>query len=78
VVKSNCWEVAIANRINGFRQIELQRIRSMERLMAALKFNSAAVPLLLALVTFATYSAGGGIMRTADIFTVKPGTAHSL
>ena len=60
----------MAGRIKGFRQAELERIRSMERLMAALKFNSAAIPLLLALVTFSSYSALGGVMRAADIFTV--------
>lgn len=69
VVKSNCWEQAIARRISEFRKIELERIRSMERLMAMLKFNSFAIPVLLALVTFAAYAAGGGVMRAADIFT---------
>jgi ABC-type multidrug transport system fused ATPase/permease subunit len=69
VVKSNCWEEPIAHRISEFRKIELQRIRSMERLMACLKFNSFAIPVLLALVTFSAYAASGGVMRAADIFT---------
>ena len=36
--------------------------------MAMLKFNSFAIPVLLALVTFTAYAAGGGVMRAADIF----------
>lgn len=69
VVKSNCWEEAVVSRIGEFRKVELARIRSMERLMATLKFNAFAIPVLLALVTFTTYVAGGGVMRAADIFT---------
>lgn len=69
VVKSNCWEEAIAQRISELRKVELERIRSMERLMAMLKFNSFAIPVLLALVTFTAYAAAGGVMRPADIFT---------
>jgi ABC-type multidrug transport system fused ATPase/permease subunit len=69
VVKCNCWEDAVAARIGDFRKVELRRIRSMERLMAVLRFNSFAVPVLLSLVVFSAYVYSGGVMHAADIFS---------
>jgi ATP-binding cassette subfamily C (CFTR/MRP) protein 1 len=69
-VKANCWEEPIAARIGVCRAREVERIRSVQRIQALLKFNAFAIPVMLALVTFTLYAAWGGVMRAEDIFTV--------
>ena len=69
VVQSNSWETAIGAQIGEIRAQELALIRKQAFLQAYVKFLYFAIQVMVALSTFVTFAALGGILRASDIFS---------
>jgi ABC-type multidrug transport system fused ATPase/permease subunit len=69
VVKLYTWEQSIEDRIAKLRAVELERIRSTERLMALNRFMFFSIPVITAVVTFLTFTMLGNKMDASLIFS---------
>lgn len=66
---SYTWEPSIEERIAALRSVELERIRSTERLMAVNRFMFFSIPVITAVVTFLTYTMLGNEMDASLVFS---------
>ena len=69
VVKLYTWEQSIEDRIADLRTVELERIRTAERLMALNRFMFFSIPVVTAVITFLTFTMLGNKMDPALIFS---------
>lgn len=63
------WEQSIEERIAALRAVELERIRSTERLMAVNRFMFFSIPVITAVVTFVTFTMLGNEMDASLVFS---------
>jgi ABC-type multidrug transport system fused ATPase/permease subunit len=69
VIKLYAWEESFLNKIEGVRNEELNTLRNASLVKAVTGFLWTSTPLLVSVVTFATYIAFGGILTAVKAFT---------
>ena len=69
VVKLYTWEQSIEERIAALRAVELEQIRTTERLMAVNRFMFFSIPVITAVVTFVTFTMLGNEMDPSLVFS---------
>ncbi|XP_077991202.1 ATP-binding cassette sub-family C member 10-like [Glandiceps talaboti] len=69
VIKFFAWERHFTDKINFLRADELKSLRGIKYLDAFCVYFWATTPVLISLLTFATYAATGGQLSAAKVFT---------
>ena len=69
VIKLYAWEDSFLNKIEGVRNDELTTLRNASLVKAVTGFLWTSTPLLVSVVTFATYIGFGGVLTAEKAFT---------
>ncbi|XP_064395751.1 ATP-binding cassette sub-family C member 10-like [Halichondria panicea] len=69
VIKFYCWERYFLERILGIRSLELKALKGRKYLDALCVYFWATTPVLISILTFATYVAMGNTLTAAKVFT---------
>ena len=69
VIKLYAWEESFLNKVEEVRSRELSTLRNASLVKAVTSFLWASTPLLVSVVTFATYIGFGGILTADKAFT---------
>eukprot|EP00058_Branchiostoma_floridae_P004581 XP_002590069.1 hypothetical protein BRAFLDRAFT_83311 [Branchiostoma floridae] len=69
VIKFYAWESTFQEKVRRLRQLELKSLRGRKYLDALCVYFWATTPVLISILTFATYSALGNKLTAAKVFT---------
>lgn len=69
VIKLNVWEQYFMNKLFGYRENELKYLKSRKYLDAICVYFWATTPVIISILTFATYVLLGGKLDAAVVFT---------
>ena len=68
-MRRNCWEEATAKKITALRNVELERLKKQERIVALVRFSFFTMPVLVAVVTFGSHALMGAEIDAGEVFS---------